>query len=655
MAGNAGLNSKAGLYALIALLLAVIGGGAYYAGLVPNMSDRLPETVRSTDTTAGPDAAETPKPAAAPVESDVQPDKPAPQGDADQPAETAEAVEQPAETAQAVEPATETAEAEDRPAETVEVDEPPAVAQDDTARTTQPSPDTQEATQQPPALPAPDFDVVRVDPDGSAIVAGTAAPGAVVSFLLDDQVVGTAVAGSDGKFAGFISVEVGTQARVLTMLSELGDQVASSDDQIILAPVAPASTDVASADIPDETQPSGQGSETAQPAETSDETVAALDQDATVPVVPQSDPVGAGDADQVEETQSASDQAAPVNTQAEPATTAEAQVGKPAQTDSAGPVAATQPSSDPVGTAETAQTAEIQPAPEQSSEPAPRTGTESATESAPETVAAAPDVAEPAPEVQPETVAAAPDVAEPAQDAKPETVAVQDSQPQVAQLPAPADVTTSPPQVGETPKADDVPGATVPAVDAPPDPAPAAVAVLRAGKDGVELLQPDTPQRPEAMVSIALDTIGYSETGDVLLSGRSRGQSVVRVYVNNSAVTDLNADDAGKWKGQIAGIDPGVYTLRLDELGEAGQVLSRLETPFKREAPEVLNPPRPETASVQAPPVRAVTVQKGDTLWAISRERYGDGLLYVRVFDANRDHIRNPDLIYPGQVFAIPE
>ncbi len=51
----------------------------------------------------------------------------------------------------------------------------------------------------------------------------------------------------------------------------------------------------------------------------------------------------------------------------------------------------------------------------------------------------------------------------------------------------------------------------------------------------------------------------------------------------------------------------------------------------------------------------SVTVQTGDTLWAISRDRYGDGLLYVRVFEANRESIKNPDLIYPGQVFTIPE
>lgn len=49
-----------------------------------------------------------------------------------------------------------------------------------------------------------------------------------------------------------------------------------------------------------------------------------------------------------------------------------------------------------------------------------------------------------------------------------------------------------------------------------------------------------------------------------------------------------------------------------------------------------------------------VTVQPGFTLWGIAQERYGDGVLYIQVFEANRDQIKNPDLIYPGQVFTVP-
>jgi nucleoid-associated protein YgaU len=50
-----------------------------------------------------------------------------------------------------------------------------------------------------------------------------------------------------------------------------------------------------------------------------------------------------------------------------------------------------------------------------------------------------------------------------------------------------------------------------------------------------------------------------------------------------------------------------------------------------------------------------VTVQPGFTLWQIASERLGAGPRYVQVFEANKDQIRDPDLIYPGQVFTIPE
>ncbi len=49
-----------------------------------------------------------------------------------------------------------------------------------------------------------------------------------------------------------------------------------------------------------------------------------------------------------------------------------------------------------------------------------------------------------------------------------------------------------------------------------------------------------------------------------------------------------------------------------------------------------------------------VTVQPGFTLWGIAEGQLGDGIRYVQVFEANKDKIRDPDLIYPGQVFTIP-
>lgn len=192
------------------------------------------------------------------------------------------------------------------------------------------------------------------------------------------------------------------------------------------------------------------------------------------------------------------------------------------------------------------------------------------------------------------------------------------------------------------------------AADPAPQPETTQVAVLRADAEGVTLVQP-VAQMPQGKV--VLDTISYSDSGVVQLAGRAGGNMRVLVYLDNAPSGQFATAENGSWGGGLTAVDPGVYTLRLDEVDAAGKVLSRLETPFKREAPEVLLPPQGAegTPAAPAPLVRAVTVQKGDTLWAISQQRYGSGFLYVRVFEANHKAIRDPDLIYPGQVFTIPE
>lgn len=48
------------------------------------------------------------------------------------------------------------------------------------------------------------------------------------------------------------------------------------------------------------------------------------------------------------------------------------------------------------------------------------------------------------------------------------------------------------------------------------------------------------------------------------------------------------------------------------------------------------------------------TVKKGDTLWAIAKDHYGNGSKYNEIFEANRPMLKDPDRIYPGQVLRIP-
>lgn len=47
-------------------------------------------------------------------------------------------------------------------------------------------------------------------------------------------------------------------------------------------------------------------------------------------------------------------------------------------------------------------------------------------------------------------------------------------------------------------------------------------------------------------------------------------------------------------------------------------------------------------------------VQPGNSLWRIARRTLGGGIHYSEIYQANRDQIRDPNLIYPGQIFTVP-
>jgi len=177
-------------------------------------------------------------------------------------------------------------------------------------------------------------------------------------------------------------------------------------------------------------------------------------------------------------------------------------------------------------------------------------------------------------------------------------------------------------------------------------------AVLLSDESGVRVLQPPaaTEAPPEVMSSVALDAITYSDQGNVVLSGRAQGDGFVRVYLDNQPVASSQIAPDGGWRSDLPQVDTGVYTLRVDEMDSDGTVMSRVETPFKREDRTLVDG-QEKTAQT----ARAVTVQPGNTLWEISRDRYGEGPMYVRIFEANRARIRDPDLIYPGQIFTVPQ
>lgn len=449
----------------------------------------------------------------------------------------------------------------------VKVAQPVAPAPETTQPEAKPEPEKTTAPMEQVVLAAPSFDVVRVEPDGTTLVAGTAVAGSMLDILLDGAALRRATPSADGKFAEFLDIEPSDQPRVLSLLMHLDGQQVASDQTVIIAPVVQVAK--------------------AEPAAEPEKDTAEKPRSDTQP-----------DPSQVTETAPGQDQ---------PAQPAETAPGQPAK------VAGELPASEPV--------------------------------------------------------------AEPASGDEPKTPAV-----------------------------------------------------ILADKDGVKVIQPAASDDPTVQATVAIDAISYTETGDVTVAGRGKSGLSVLLYLDNASVGGSGIGADGRWQTVLAGIAPGLYTLRADEVDATGKVQSRIETPFLREAPEkvaaVVTPPatkaeapakdaekaapandqvsEPETkpaaqpdqgqTPVQAaeqpasepaqpaeqpaeetartaetqptptppaapvqPAVRVVTVQPGSTLWAIARERYGEGVLYVRVYEANKNQIRNPDLIYPGQVFVVPE
>jgi hypothetical protein len=173
---------------------------------------------------------------------------------------------------------------------------------------------------------------------------------------------------------------------------------------------------------------------------------------------------------------------------------------------------------------------------------------------------------------------------------------------------------------------------------------PLAVAVPKSGEGASVVLQ--TPGGGGTGTGLALNSIDYGNTGDKLgISGRAKPGSEVRIYLDNEFIGRATADERGVWSVvPDVPVKPGLYKMRVDEVDASGKVVARVELPFSRAEP---------FATLAGESV--VFIQPGNTLWGLSRRVYGGGKRYTLIFEANKDQIRNPDLIYPGQVFILPQ
>lgn len=185
--------------------------------------------------------------------------------------------------------------------------------------------------------------------------------------------------------------------------------------------------------------------------------------------------------------------------------------------------------------------------------------------------------------------------------------------------------------------------ASAEATEPAPDSTTLAVLTPRAGAGASQVLQQSNGEGISDQ-DLLLNAIDYDDNGRVIISGRGPVNAVVIVYLDNRTVGQTRVDSEGRWRLIPAkAVEPGLHTLRVDQIDDAGSVVARVETPFSRST--VLALPDEDNF---------VIVQPGNSLWRIARRRYGEGVQYTLIYEANLSQIRDPDLIYPGQIFTVP-
>ena len=164
-------------------------------------------------------------------------------------------------------------------------------------------------------------------------------------------------------------------------------------------------------------------------------------------------------------------------------------------------------------------------------------------------------------------------------------------------------------------------------------------------EEGIVVSSPDN--------ELLLEVVTYEDSGEISLSGSGDPNNEARILLDGNLIQSEDITEEGKWTAELSEVEPGDYFLTIDEVGDEGNVIEKVETPLRIEPPEQAMEAQEK---IQENPKLAtlVTVQKGFTLWGISRRNYGLGRLYVRIYNANKDQIDDPDLIYPGQIFVVP-
>ncbi len=270
----------------------------------------------------------------------------------------------------------------------------------------------------------------------------------------------------------------------------------------------------------------------------------------------------------------------------------------------------------------------------------------------------------PDPEAAPTELAAA--AQEPAVVANPEPTA-----PEADSATAPVETAPAETAPAETAVADTAPAETAPAETAQAETAPAAADPAPATDTAATESATPAPDAPAAEAPAAATSATVTETATAAPAATAEVAATAEQGTQAPVATATQAAEPAEAETpaplapetqtaetapqapEVAAADPAAPATA-PATDAPPTATAAVDAPAAAAVPATTTAPAPEPAPVAAPAPISITVQPGFTLWGIAKETFGDGVLYVQVYEANKDKIRNPDLIYPGQVFSLP-
>ena len=143
------------------------------------------------------------------------------------------------------------------------------------------------------------------------------------------------------------------------------------------------------------------------------------------------------------------------------------------------------------------------------------------------------------------------------------------------------------------------------------------------------------------ILGLTLDIVEHLDNNSLILTGRTKPNSTVSLFFSNNFIEDSRSDKNGNWKMELENFKLMDNDLMITTEIEGQKIKLKTRIFDEKIDPNFILE-------------KEITVKDGNSLWRIARKTLGGGIYYSEIYKNNIKEIENPDLIFPGQVFNIP-